>query len=149
MREAKAIAPSAWAWAAGVGSRGSRVQDVVDHAAVLTRLARTAVRSRDPGWSADGPWLIRRLAPDCSRIELADLPVQRDERHLLHAMGAETANAHLATGDAARSILADLGGRPDGWLAHAADAMAGDLRADHRVWVAHATDDAQDSHRPR
>ena len=32
-------------------------------------------------------WIVRRLAPDCSRIELAELPEEQDAVRLLHSMG--------------------------------------------------------------
>ena len=41
---------------------------------------------------------------------------------LLHAMGWETANIHLGTGKA-KTLLADLKKRPQGWLVKAARAM--------------------------
>jgi len=50
---------------------------------------------------------VRRLAPNCSRIELSALPKERDELRLLHAMGWETANVHLGTAQP-RVLRADL-----------------------------------------
>jgi len=150
-REAKVIAPSAWTWAStpppDTATPAQRASAVRTHAATLARLASTSVRSQDPAWCAEAPWLIRRLAPDCSRIELADLPVERDERRLLRAMGAETANLHLATAGAAATILADLRNRPKGWLEAAAETMAEDIRADHKAWVAYMAD-ATAAHQP-
>jgi hypothetical protein len=103
----------------------------------MERLVRHATRAPDPDWQVSGGrWLVRRLAPDCSRIELVDLPGQRDEAKLLHAMGAETANLHLATPGAAAAIARDLGRRPAGWLTAAAIAMAADVRSDATAWVA-------------
>jgi hypothetical protein len=67
-------------------------------------------------------WIVRRLAPDCSRIELSAMPKERDEMRLLHAMGWETANVHLGTVKA-RVLLADLKKRPRNWLMRAAEAM--------------------------
>ena len=67
-------------------------------------------------------WIVRRLAPDCSRIELAAMPRERDEFRLLHAMGFETANVHLGS-IKARALIADLAKRPRGWLLRAARAM--------------------------
>ena len=60
-----------------------------------------AMRAPDPFVDLRGNWLIRRLAPDCSRIELETLPHEGDEGKLLEAMGWETANIHL--GDPART----------------------------------------------
>jgi hypothetical protein len=81
-----------------------------------------AIRCRDPFVRLQKRWIVRRLAPDCSRIELSALPKERDEMRLLHAMGWETANIHLGTGKA-KTILADLKKRPQGWLLKAARTM--------------------------
>ena len=84
-REAKALAPSACVWA-GRG-KGPRL--------FFTRRFWTVpVRCRDPFVRLQKRWIVRRLAPDCSRIELSALPKERDETRLLRAMGWETANVH-------------------------------------------------------
>ncbi|MHB8464697.1 MAG: DUF2252 family protein [Acidimicrobiales bacterium] len=128
-REAKAVVPSAWEWTHDGGD--------IDQAATMTALTNGAIRACDPLWSAAGGWVVRRLAPDCGRIELTDLPTDRDERKLLRAMGSETANLHLATPEAAPSILADLDHRGPKWLAESAEAMAVDVAADHAAWAHH------------
>jgi hypothetical protein len=92
------------------------------------------VRVPDPFLSVHGKWLIRRLAPDGSRIELASLPRNRDEHRLLWMMGWETANMHLGTPDKARPILADLAERKSNWLASAAARMAQAVERDWRKW---------------
>ena len=182
-REAKAIVPSAWTWAASVrrhvdpkeptapdgtahrtdppsrpanvtGSPDAthaaaqtaadpgppaapdRLGDTSAHAGTMERLLNDATRARDPYWSVtDRRWIIRRLAPDCSRIELSDLPSQRDETKLLHAMGEETANLHLATRGAATAIARDLSHRPADWLSRAASAMVHDVQSDAAAWA--------------
>jgi len=112
-REAKALAPSACLWAEkGKGTAPILYQEMLDE----------AVRCRDPFVRLQKRWIVRRLAPDCSRIELSALPKERDELRLLHAMGWETANIHLGTGKA-KVLLADLKKRPQGWLLKAARAM--------------------------
>jgi hypothetical protein len=80
-----------------------------------------------------GRWIVRRLAPDCSRIELSALPMQRDEIKLLLAMGYETANIHLGTAEA-RDIQKDLKKRPAGWLYNAARQMVDAVTADWERW---------------
>jgi hypothetical protein len=45
------------------------------------------IRCRDPFLGVRKRWLIRRLAPDCWRIELSALPKERHQVRLLHAMG--------------------------------------------------------------
>lgn len=118
-REAKALVPSAMAWATG-----ARVPSLC--ATILQR----AVRDPDPFFSVRGRWIVRRLSPDCSRIDLADLARERDEWRLLRAMGLETANVHLGS---AAPIAADLRRRRPRWLEHAAQAMARLVEKDWRV----------------
>jgi hypothetical protein len=122
-REAKAWLPSAAAWAAGAPEKSG----------VGEALLARAVRNPDPLFAFRGPWIVRRLAPDCSRIEIEELPRARDEEKLLRAMGAETANIHLGTPRAA--IRADLRARPARWLERAAIAMADAVETEWREWV--------------
>ena len=119
-REAKALAPSACVWAEG--------QDG-DPPILYQKMLETAVRCRDPFVRLEKRWIVRRLAPDCSRIELSALPKERDEMRLLHAMGFETANVHLGSVKA-RVLNADLRKRPEGWLYGAAREMEDAVRAD-------------------
>jgi hypothetical protein len=79
-RELKELAPPASNW-------------------LLQRDERPARPQAGPSWApdplvaaADG-WQCRRLAPDCVKLELADYE-RGAERHLLRAMGLETANVH-------------------------------------------------------
>ena len=123
-REAKAIRTSAWAWYRG------------DSAVRLygPELVRSAVRVQDPCVRFHGHWLVRRLAPDCSRIEIASLPEGRDEARLLYCMGWETANMHFASGRAIPQIKRDLGARRGRWLHKAAKAMLKATMADWEDW---------------
>jgi uncharacterized protein (DUF2252 family) len=123
-REAKPLAPSAWLWAQGLKLRPPR----------YAQLIQRAIRVPDPFLSLHGKWLIRRLAPDCSRIELASLPAGRDEARLLWMMGWETANMHLGTPGQRKAILADLKMRKGPWLAKASGRMALSLERDWRKW---------------
>jgi hypothetical protein len=123
-REAKAMAPSACWFADGCkGSPRLLYQEVLD----------TAVRCCDPYVKLKGRWIVRRLAPDCSRIELSELPKERSEKALLHAMGFETANVHLGSRKA-RAIQADLKKRGAGWLPKAAEGMLKAVRQDWDEW---------------
>ena len=81
-----------------------------------------------------GSWIVRRLAPDCSRIELAAIPKDRDELKLLHAMGRETGNVQAGDARARAAIRADLPKRPAQWLAKAARAMADATQEDWKQW---------------
>jgi hypothetical protein len=120
-REAKAVAPSACDLVRSPG---------VDPLVVMAK----AVRDPDPSLALTGRWVLRRLAPDCGRIELASLPAGRDERRLLAAMGSELANIHLGDAEAASRAAKDLARRPARWLHAAAAAMVEDQRRDWTAW---------------
>jgi hypothetical protein len=125
--EAKALTSSAWDWAHRDHSSG-RIHYLDASAG--------PVRSPDPFVEVRDGWLIRRLAPDCSRIELSSLPRPRDEARLLKAMGWEVANVHLGTKGARRPILAALKRRRSSWLRDAATKMGRLVRADWKAWRA-------------
>lgn len=121
-REAKAAVPSA---AAFTGSGRVRANDAV-------RLLATSVRAPDPCFTIRDGWLVRRLAPDCTRIEIGDLPRRRDEKNLLRAMGWEIGNVHVRGGRT--RIFADLARRPRQWLRRAAETMAAATYDDWLAW---------------
>ena len=75
---------------------------------------------------------MRRLAPHCARIELADLPSSRDEERLLYAMGFETANVHLGTPRIRETLRKQIAARRGHWLHETAKQMAGEVVRD---WV--------------
>ena len=125
-REAKAMLPSAYAWANEL-----RMKDIFYDA-----INEGAVRVRDPFLKTRKGWLLRRLAPHCTRIELNDFPKQRDESHILKAMGAETANVHFATQSALPHIRRDLKRRGGKWLHDAAHKMAANIRTEWKEWRA-------------
>jgi hypothetical protein len=126
-REAKALVTSAYVWALdGKGTKNIFYQDIIDR----------AVRCRDPFVQLQGRWIVRRLAPDCSRVELSSLPKQRDELRLLYEMGWETANVHLGSKKAVRKVLPELRKRPAHWLHEASEAMASATMEDWKEWKA-------------
>jgi hypothetical protein len=91
----------------------------------------------DPHRRQRGHWVVRPLAADASRLELASLRKGHDESNLLQSMGAEAANVHLtpyAAAAEAKAIRRDADSRPDGWLHDAAEAMAALTERDHREW---------------
>ena len=126
-REAKALVASAYTlpWA---GGRSEELQ--------YESIVRRSLRSPDPFVHLRGRWIVRRLAPDCSRIELSALPRERDESRLLLEMGHETANVHLGTRRAARHILRDLKNRHAGWLHEASERMVKATIKDWEDWRA-------------
>ncbi len=124
-REAKALAPSACFWA-DLENASQRIcyQQILDR----------AVRAIDPFVRLKGRWIVRRLAPYCSRVELSLMPEERDETKLLRAMGFETANVHLGSPGSTRAIVRDLSIRPRRWLHEAASAMVKATTEDWREW---------------
>ena len=78
--------------------------------------------------------MVRRLAPDCSRVDLSAHKKNPDEElRLLEAMGHETANIHLGAGKA-KKIMKDLAERPKNWLGRAAGEMVEAVEEDWRRW---------------
>jgi hypothetical protein len=123
-REAKAIRPSASFW-----HKRSASGELYG-----AKLASCCLRVPDPFVHFHNRWLVRRLAPDCSRIELASLPRDRDEARLLYNMGWETANMHFGSPQAIPQIKRDLAQRKGRWLHRAAKAMSKATLNDWEVW---------------
>jgi hypothetical protein len=123
-REAKAAAPSACVWALG-GKETVLYQKILDR----------SIRCSDPYVRLKGRWILRRLAPDCARIELSALPAERDEIRLLRAMGWETANIHLGSLKVS-ALRRDLARKPAKWLSKAAARMTEAVGEDWEHWRA-------------
>lgn len=125
-REAKALVPSACLWPRNVhGINTIMYQSMLEQ----------AVRCRDPFVRMEGNWLVRRLSPYCSRIELTALPRKRDEGKLLYAMGWETANVHLGNHKVIKAIKRDLATRKAKWLRGAAKRMTSVTISDWMDWT--------------
>jgi uncharacterized protein (DUF2252 family) len=124
-REAKAMLPSAYAWATGARERKRFYYN---------RIVAGAARASDPFLYTAKGWLLRRLSPHCLRIDLNDFPKKRDEIRILKAMGEETANVHFGMQGAAAEVRRDLRRRPDGWLNGAARKMAEAVLKDWEIW---------------
>jgi uncharacterized protein (DUF2252 family) len=124
-REAKPLLASAWLWAAGAAD---------DTRIYYDECVRHAVRAQDPFLRKQDPWILRRLSPYCSRVELRQMPRWRDEEKLLRTMGYELANVHLGTRDAIPRIRADLRGHKRKWLRQSAETMAEATLADWKEW---------------
>jgi hypothetical protein len=125
-REAKAALPSACcSWDKGpADTRRIRYSEIIEK----------AVRVPDPFVKLCGNWIVRRLAPDCSKIELDSLPRKRDEARILRAMGFETANVHLGSEPAVKNIRLDLGRRPAQWFYKASKKMVKAVESDWQLW---------------
>jgi Uncharacterized protein conserved in bacteria (DUF2252) len=124
-REAKALVPSSVYWA-----HGDDGPLEILYQAILSR----AVRCPDPFVRLHGHWIVRRLSPHCSRIEMTALPAKRDELQLLFAMGWETANIHLGTVDARKHVGRHLNRLKPNWLFAAAKEMENAVISDWHSW---------------
>jgi hypothetical protein len=123
-REAKALAPSAYRWSRKTASRKLRCTEILER----------AVRCPDPFLRADGAWIVRRLAPDCAKIELSSLSRVEEQERQLHAMGWETANVHLGSHGAIADVRRDVRRRPRKWLRTAAVKMLEATRESWKEW---------------
>jgi hypothetical protein len=91
----------------------------------------------DPARIQDGKWVVRRLAPDMTRLELTALRRKHDEGAILRSMGGAAANVHLVAhklAASAKALRKDEAGRPGGWLAAAAKTMFDLTDRDHKAW---------------
>lgn len=123
-REAKALTPPASAALQPNRKVNSRILDIMSGAA----------RSPDPFFSLEGRWIIRRLAPRCSRIELRTLRDPKHEKILFESMGAETANIHCGVPHAREPILRWLEAQESHWLEESVRVMVRATRDDWREW---------------
>lgn len=126
-REAKAVVPSAWLWdAPGTRKPVNRTR----------KLLAQAVRCPDPVLTVAKGWVVRRLAPDCIKLDLGDLDhlLPAAEADYMRAMGRETANVHAGTETALAAIAKHLKQMPDGWLSAAGRRMAEFVMADWKEW---------------
>jgi len=124
-REAKALLPSAVHWATN-----DHGPTEIMYSAIISQ----AVRCPDPFVQLRGHWIVRRLSPYCSRIELSMLPRNREELRLLFAMGWETANVHMGTPSAVKSVRRHLDKVTTGRLMAGAKAMKKAVMSDWRAW---------------
>jgi hypothetical protein len=124
-REAKALLPSACVWAK---------DDKVTKKILYAEIIATAARALDPFVRLCGRWIVRRLAPHCSRVEITTIPKKRDEERLLHSMGFETANIHLGSKGTVKNVRRDLARQKAGWLHDAAKKMVDSARKDWEEW---------------
>jgi hypothetical protein len=122
-REAKALTTSAWWWFRDASPP-------VEYSRIMSR----AVRVADPFLQVHDGWVVRRLAPDCSRIEIKHLAGVQDECRLLWMMGWETGNVHLGNPRQRDAIRRDLRKRKGDWLSRAARAMRNATIEDWHDW---------------
>jgi hypothetical protein len=114
-REAKSVVASACLWA--TGERAGKGNPW------LEKIVRSAVRCADPYYEVRRNWLVRRLGPDCSRIDIDELVHHEDLASLLYCMGQETANIHLGTPKGRKRIRESWSHLPSDWLETTAHLM--------------------------
>ena len=124
-REAKAVVASACLWAKGKEQRAGKGNPW------LEKTVRSAVRCADPYYEVRRGWLVRRLGPDCGRIDIDELAHHGDIASLLFCMGQETANIHLGTPKGRKQIRESWHHLPSDWLETTAQLM---LKLSLRDW---------------
>ncbi len=124
VREAKALAPSAWNWAHGTKHGPLNFE----------KLANGDHRAPDPFLRVRGKFVYRRIGADAQKIGLGKDPGKKLERRLVRAMGLDLASIHAADPRGRRAIPADLAKRPAGWLNAAAKAAAAAVERDYEEW---------------
>ena len=122
VREAKALVPSAWTWAHGTSEPSQ-----------FLRLAFGKFRSPDPYMRDSAGFVLRRIAPDSRKIEIADVQAKGLANDLLEAMAGDLASVHVAT-QKAELIGADLDARPRSWLPDGAQAARAATVQDHAAY---------------
>lgn len=124
-REAKALTASACRWVTpDVGDDQIRYHDMLT----------SPTRGGDPFVAVQGTWIVRRLAPDCTKIKLKGAFDAGEPIRLLEAMGRETAHVHLSVQNGSAEIARDLSGRTPGWLLQAVQTMVADTQKDWDKW---------------
>lgn len=124
VREAKALVPSAWSWASEARSATGPFRS----------MAAGRFRAPDPFLTVRSKFVIRRIAPDSAKIDLADEDALAYGPDLLAAMGADLAAIHLGGATSAQAILRDLDARDWDWLRVGSREAANAVRRDFAQW---------------
>ena len=143
VREAKALAPSAWLWA-------NQTQDASYSSALSAKsiyyptILVNAVRSPDPWLKIVDSWVVRRLGPDAFKVEVKHLKLETSKeeeltKKLLHSMGKEIANVHSHSCDQSNDVLTQVKERSSnpmssGWLFDGAKTMVERTKEDFLDW---------------
>ena len=130
------------AWQGGFAARELKELAPPASNLVLKRDEHPLRPQAGPSWAPDpltalgGGWQCRRRAPDCVRLELADY-ARGNERHLLHAMGFETANVHqCSSADAVAQVRAHAARLDARSVRGAVEKLAAAVEHDWREWRA-------------
>jgi hypothetical protein len=95
---------------------------------------QNTIRVNDPFLKISGNLLIRRLAPDCGRIDLKTLADKKDELRLIKAMGRETGNIHWIDSGIIPDTQNDMHNKDAKWLHQAARHMNEKIQNDWLDW---------------
>jgi hypothetical protein len=125
VREAKALVPSAWAWAHNPKKHNK---------SNFVKSANGTYRSPDPFLTVHDNFIFRRISADSRKIELGKSAGRKLHLRLLQAMAFDVASIHAASAAGRRAIEADLRKRPPGWLQAAATVANAKVRRDYRQW---------------
>jgi hypothetical protein len=125
VREAKALVPSAWTWAHGPANAPS----------LFLKLAQGQYRSPDPHLAVHGKFIIRRIAPDSRKIDLARVHGMKFTDKVPWAMGYDVASIHAAHCASLDDLEHHLAHHPRDWLRKAARAARQDVERDFDAWV--------------
>lgn len=126
VREAKALAMSAWA----------RVHATKAHKIRAGEIANGRFHSLDPWYAIEKGLVVRRLSPNNRKIEVESGGPQLFSGGMLQLMGFELANLHSGVADRGGAITRDLGRRKRGWLAEAAKRADKACTRDFNDWRA-------------
>ena len=123
VREAKALAPSAWNWAHGRVGAPIQFED----------LGTGPHRSPDPYLTTRDGFIFRRIAADSRKVDLESVPNLRLDGRLLRAMGFDLGAIHAAAphADKVRQALPRL---EKDWLNKASSQAAEWVKADFHEW---------------
>ncbi len=90
------------------------------------------IQSPDPFLIFHPDCTIRRLAPDCTKIEISLIQKAADQIRVVSAMGTELAAVHRI--ESSGKIPSDLRRRPSSWLYDAACQMADAVTGAQKIW---------------
>lgn len=126
IREAKALVVSAWDRAHRRKAAKIRVAELIDG----------RFRAIDPWNRIDGQLVMRRLSPNNRKLEAETNQAAFFTSDMLHMMGFELANVHLAKVKRGVAICGDLDKRKRGWLAASARTATAAVAQDFKDWKA-------------
>jgi hypothetical protein len=128
VREAKQVPGPASMWAEPKRTQVSGLPGAID--------ASRGVAA-DPWRRQSRKWVLRPLAPDATRLELAKLRRKHDHVALVRSMGEEAANIHLVPSQGAaapKALRRDDERRGEDWLRPAVETMVAAVKVDYGEW---------------